>query len=214
MAHQICIYCQNEPGTTKDHTPPKNLFPANSRNNLITVPCCRSCNDGFSADEEYFQAIISSIGESQKHHEAKTILSKVLRSFEREQSIGFRTSLRNSISQARIFSHSGLYLGKGNKINVKMDRIYRVIEKTTLGLLFEEMGFLLPDDYSVRSEYIEHISQINKLFEIFKNCPRKRVFDKSIFSYKSAQLEADNPSSAWLLTFYDAHVFLVIINRK
>jgi hypothetical protein len=44
---------------TKDHLPPKNLFPKPRPANLITVPCCYSCNNSAHNDDEYFRIAVS-----------------------------------------------------------------------------------------------------------------------------------------------------------
>ena len=55
----ICYLCRKRTGTTRDHVPPKNLFPRPRPSNLITVPCCEKCNNRFSKHEEYFRLFAS-----------------------------------------------------------------------------------------------------------------------------------------------------------
>ena len=58
---QECYLCgkkasQTAEGTlTREHLPPKNLFPSH----LITVPCCLTCNNQASNDDEYFRVAVS-----------------------------------------------------------------------------------------------------------------------------------------------------------
>jgi hypothetical protein len=47
-----CYLCGATEDLTRDHVPPANLFPEPRPNNLITVPCCRSCNQSYSLDDE------------------------------------------------------------------------------------------------------------------------------------------------------------------
>jgi hypothetical protein len=56
----LCAICGLSPGTTKDHIPPKNLYPKPIDNdiNLNTVPACSSCNNGSSSDDEIFKVLI------------------------------------------------------------------------------------------------------------------------------------------------------------
>ena len=49
-----CIYCGNTEDLTKDHIPPKTLFPKPRPSNLITVPCCKNCNGSFSLEKDLF----------------------------------------------------------------------------------------------------------------------------------------------------------------
>src|SRR5260221_14492806 len=37
---------------TRDHVPPANLFPPPRPGDLITVPCCKNCNQSYSLDDE------------------------------------------------------------------------------------------------------------------------------------------------------------------
>src|SRR5579872_3566373 len=61
MKHHInwCYLCRGTENLTSDHLPPKNLFPKPRPANLITVPCCAACNEGFSKLDEQFRAFIT-----------------------------------------------------------------------------------------------------------------------------------------------------------
>jgi len=64
---EYCYWC-GKPATTRDHVPPKCLFPEykdinevygkNFRNNLITVPSCKKHNLSKSNDDEYLMACL------------------------------------------------------------------------------------------------------------------------------------------------------------
>ena len=49
-----CVYCGSEENITREHIPPKALFPPPKPSNLITVPACNTCNGKKSIDDEYF----------------------------------------------------------------------------------------------------------------------------------------------------------------
>ena len=53
-----CIYCGVVGTLTKDHVPPRNLFPK-PHLGLITVPSCAGCNGSFKLDDEYFRLAIT-----------------------------------------------------------------------------------------------------------------------------------------------------------
>src|SRR2546427_13092357 len=61
MQHKItwCYLCRSTENLTSDHLPPKNLFPEPRPSNLITVPCCRICNERFSKIDEQFRVFVS-----------------------------------------------------------------------------------------------------------------------------------------------------------
>lgn len=62
---QECYLCGKLPsetpegGLTREHLPPRNLFLEPRPSNLITVPCCKACNNGASEDDEYLRLAVS-----------------------------------------------------------------------------------------------------------------------------------------------------------
>src|SRR5713226_1536877 len=57
-----CFLSDSLENLTRDHIPPKNLFPDPKPSNLITVSCCATCNSKFSKDDELVR-IWASTGE-------------------------------------------------------------------------------------------------------------------------------------------------------
>lgn len=78
-----------EPGTSREHVPPKCLFPEqkdikdkNFRKNLITVPSCDLHNMSKSKDDEYLmQVIVGSI--KSNNYGIQHYITKVHRSYKR-----------------------------------------------------------------------------------------------------------------------------------
>ena len=65
----LCIFC-GKPATTRDHIPPKGIFPDPMPSDLITVPACESCNSNTKLDDEYFQWLITTgSGENKQTHQ-------------------------------------------------------------------------------------------------------------------------------------------------
>lgn len=56
---EICYACLSAPGVTRDHVPPRCFFPVPVPVNLITVACCRECNEGNSGNDDYVRAILA-----------------------------------------------------------------------------------------------------------------------------------------------------------
>ncbi len=54
----VCTYCGRAREITDDHVPPQNMFPSPRPPDLITVPACRRCNQGFSMEDEYFRIAV------------------------------------------------------------------------------------------------------------------------------------------------------------
>jgi len=55
-----CVYCGDIPDT-RDHVPSKVLLDQPYPIGLPVVPCCKACNNGFSADEVYLACILECV---------------------------------------------------------------------------------------------------------------------------------------------------------
>ncbi len=53
-----CVYCKKV-ADTKDHAPPRFLLRRPLPSNLITLPACQKCNNGFSFDERVVRAFLT-----------------------------------------------------------------------------------------------------------------------------------------------------------
>lgn len=58
---RLCVYCGKQ-ADSKDHAPPQCLMLPPLPTNLITLPACKSCNNGFSFDENVVRVFLSQIG--------------------------------------------------------------------------------------------------------------------------------------------------------
>ena len=53
-AEGLCIYCQSREADSRDHVPPKGIFPKPRPSDLVSVPACQECNGGFAQLDEEF----------------------------------------------------------------------------------------------------------------------------------------------------------------
>ena len=54
----ICVICGKHPTTSRDHIPPRCIFPKPRPSDLITVPACDGCNNKLSGLDEEFKVAI------------------------------------------------------------------------------------------------------------------------------------------------------------
>jgi hypothetical protein len=81
-----CVYCPN-PADTNDHAPPKALLRRPLPSNLITLPACRSCNSGFSFDEQVVRIIVTLSSLHPELVAARGVGGEVSRAFERNRKL-------------------------------------------------------------------------------------------------------------------------------
>jgi len=115
----MCCYCGDFPDT-RDHVPSKVLLNDPFPENLPVVPCCSSCNQNFSKDEEYFACLIECIVsgsveiENLKRDKIKRILTN-------------KRGLQKRLSNALVKEDTGTYF------KVEQKRIENVLLKLAKG---------------------------------------------------------------------------------
>lgn len=82
MKNALCVYCGFNFETsemTRDHIPPRSFFTAGERDQfqLITVPSCKQCNNGCSAQDENAKHLLSlAVSQMQNDTPDQTLLHK------------------------------------------------------------------------------------------------------------------------------------------
>jgi hypothetical protein len=138
----ICIYCQCEEGSSRDHVPPKQMLRKPYPPNLFTVPSCEKCNQSYSKDEEYFRLVI--LGLLCHTPEAEMLFDGPLsRSMDRYPVL--EELMFESLSTAR----------GGVALDVDYNRILRVALKIAKGLSFAAAGILQRPEISYAIEFGE-----------------------------------------------------------
>lgn len=90
----LCTYCPKG-ADTRDHIPPLCFFPGPRPAELLTVPCCRSCNQTAGADDEQMRNLLAALEDSEGHEAIHEYLRpKMHRSFQRHQGKGSANSKR------------------------------------------------------------------------------------------------------------------------
>ena len=146
-----CYLCGAENPETRDHVPPRNLFPPPRPTNLITLPCCRACNEGFQLDDEFMRVFLSAAA---NRTDAGTRIWRggvVGSSFARSERL--RMSFRNMLLP--ILAQINGIVQPTSALIVGQQRANRYLVRLTKGLL----RFYHPD-YNYTDDYF-HIDQIS-----------------------------------------------------
>lgn len=211
-----CTYCEAPDPGTRDHVPPKCLFPVDRRDNLITVPCCESCRKGTGLDDEYFRDMLVMRADLAGHPAVKKLLPKVLRSLRKPEQEAYAKRLAETARLIDVETEGGLYLGKAGTYNVDLSRLARVVQRTVRGLYWEETeGNRLPPETTVEvraiSEFrdmdLEGAASLDRLVEMAKVQGHGRKIGDDVFRYQLGFTE-NRRNTVWLLTFFGQIHFL------
>jgi hypothetical protein len=200
-----CYLCGSTENLTRDHIPPENIFPKPKPTNLITVPCCRKCNEGFSKDDEAFRLwVASSVGRSPAGDwiwEKKVVGSTLRRS----------PKLLENIQP--FFGKDWMETPHGK---IEMDtlafppeRMNRYLVRLTKGLL---CAFYPAYDYSKDVFAPRHIQQTQKNLAGVRDliCHLKYIErGERVFRAWHGISVDSGKSGAWVYTFYDGACFIV-----
>jgi len=212
----LCVYCRLNAATTDDHVPPKNLFGKPRPNTLVTVPSCEACNLGASDDDEYFRNMLS-LRFDANHPDAVAARASVMRSLARPQAAGLRTSLIHAMREIEMRTPAGLYLGRTAEYDVDVERLDRVVRRTSIGLFYRETGQALPLGYHAAAYLLPQVDPaasdaVTRLANIVNSLlavPPKFIGPRTV-SYRFRSTPEDPNASAWLLVFYERVPWLTI----
>jgi hypothetical protein len=135
--NSVCAYCGEYGPTSRDHVPPKNLFPKPRTADLITVPACELCHSGSSKDDDYFRAALLTSELFEGHPGAERVMDELMRSLEGRQGRRFIGLLASSIEEVEAWSPQGqIYLDKRSAFRIDRPRIHAVLHRIIRGLSF------------------------------------------------------------------------------
>jgi len=185
--HNWCIHCsrpKSELVLNRDHVPSKSLVDKEFHVELQVVEICKSCNESFSLDEEYFLSFLSAVLSGSTVSDVQ-VIKKAAKKFAGNSSLAKRISKQESKYETL----------DGNVRSVwkpELGRIRNVVLKNARAHYYHECGVpLMHDPMKVIFSPIELIDA-GVLEEIFSTGGisgwaevgsrwNKRVFEEEIF---------------------------------
>ena len=207
---KTCVYCGSRKKVTKDHIPPKSLFAKPRPKNLITVPCCRKCNNSASKDDEYFVTTIVLRRDAGEHPEAKRVSDRVWRSLRKPEAKGLNKLLLGDVEGLFYLNKQGFYEPTAG-YNVDLQRLDRVASRIVKGLFWSEYGERLPEDYDAWAFNDSGIqgmdeNQLGILRAVLGG--KSTIVGNKVFRYWNSIVPEDKYSSAWILRFFESVYFM------
>lgn len=219
--NQICIYC-GAPASTVDHTPPRSLFPKANRGDLISVPCCATCNSGFSKDDEYWQWAFVTREEAVDHPDAAQIREGVHRAIAMPQKRGLVTTFWQAM---QVEAANDNLQREGRTYTIPHERIERFFTRIIRALYYHETDKRLPEDYEVLvfpeqvilSGESKQTQALNTLRGMILKYEAKEI-GNGVFSYRCATdipfgVPGDHDSLWWMQLYGDVGVLSITQKR-
>lgn len=205
----LCIYCGEKPGITKDHVPLKSLF-SKPRPKMVTVPCCKECNEKYKKDEDLFMASIT-FGPAGATKEGKALWDQKLnRTYEKD--LGLRRIIAKSLKQIDMVTPSGVFLGKHWQISIDLERSNNVLKKIIRGLFWVEYKERLPESIPIDIVLINKNDE--RINEVILVTEQATTFCEKIFEYRHRRLDNNSFESLWIMSFYRQNYFIAKVDEK
>lgn len=220
LSRDKCIFCGKrlrKKTRTKDHTPPRCLFPRGRNLPLITVPSCRDCHEGESKDVEYFRLAIAFSRQAAANPQAEEVTRKSLDSFLDDRATKFRRSMAEKMQRCFVVNENGFF-EPSLAYELDEQRIANVVTKTVQGLLWHNTGLRLPKSYGVAvfpSYNIDSLAPPERAILLHLLSYEPEIIGKGIFDYRWDFRRPDGTcDSVWWLRFYENISFLCFVMAK
>jgi len=201
----VCYLCGSGSEITKDHIPPKNLFPHPRPTDLISVPCCRECNNYLSPIDESFRVFVSSV--AKRSSAGDTIWKKevVGKTFNRSPKLkeAFRSGIITKASIASGISTLVTY------IQYPEESACIYLNRLTKGFLYHLNPNL--DFRNFHYDVVQLIPDQNNVDMLYSSSYYLEKGD-AVFRMWRMLSEGDKPIGYFVYVFYDALIFLVKVN--
>lgn len=215
---QKCIYCCIRPAVNKEDVVAKGFFGKPRPRNPVKVPSCRECNAGrgdggsrpLSEDEEYTRIVFCADEAGGGHPVAMSLVAgEISRSL--DYSPKLRSMMAANLGLVTGRTSAGILVPNLPAINIRRDRVYRVLRKITRGMFYAATDQPLPPDWEVTVS--ERLDQ--KQFEQTRNgidSLRVRtgwhgIGDTGVFCCSGGKEDPNSYQSVWLLLFYQKIAF-------
>jgi len=207
MTKKLCCLCGLRPATTKDHIPPKCIFPPPRPVDIITVPACKECNESTSAVDEEFRVFVSMFAGKRTAEAERLWENQTLSTVKKNRRL--LDKAKSACQPGYITSKNGIILGEADFV-IWDDSPNQVIDKMIRGLYFYHFDEILADRANIT---VGQVKLTIAKVKCVKSLPCNSVGDGQFF-YRYARAN-DNPlSSVWLLIFHKSLVIMGHTNSK
>lgn len=202
--NKLCAFCGTRltrENRTKEHVFPRNLYPQSKRNpdlQLLTVPCCETCNNSWSDDEAHFRMIMMLAGDPPTKVKQELWEGPVTRGFDKSYGQGRLQTLIDQMVPVELSS------GRRHMIYpARDDRVLRVVRKIIKGLLYEHNLPSPVPDRAIKVYPVTFNIPVGILSRMeFYDC------DLDIVEYGYTVLDLEGVHTIWLLNFFHTVSFL------
>jgi len=195
----VCAYCGAPSPTTRDHIPPKGIFPVPRPPDLITVPACEPCNLGASVCDERFLTYLS-LHVGIDTPTTTKLWDRVLPGIQRNRRLHRR--LREEVEPVWLTTPSGVIHGRAYRGLWDSEAHDNTIERMIRGLYFHHYREVLGSRVEVKTYWYRELN--DGMVEATAECEQRSIGDGQ-FVYRFGRALDASLHSLWLFQFHMRH---------
>ncbi len=201
---RVCYNC-GKPADSKDHLPPKAFFPKPAPLDLITMPCCTDCNNGFSQLDEKFRIFVAS--EEQRSSAGLSILENKVFS---PNSIGGRPFIEIAATLRDVVAIDGGRRVLKPILSMPKAEAERFLFRLTRGLVAKFYPEIHHKNAKFHMEYLSNPKKQNPAVKLAVQAApfmERREVGDGVFEFRRV---AQGRTSIWIYCFYQGASFMVL----
>lgn len=206
---RLCYLCAKPGADTKDHIPPRDIFPENPSGQLITVPAHYDCNHSFHKEDELFRNLIA-VASTRTPEGYRAWKKQVVPSWQTNP--GAKKELQKRLTSVWIKDavSGGLLRSPAMKQDVGL--VQRQIDRWTRGLFYHKFKEPMPSNWRVKGEKL-HLPEIS-LIPFINDLTKQGIHpiwvhvEPNVFSYTYITSEEGRHLGFAIFVFFNTEVFL------
>ncbi len=211
--NRLCYFCGKPNADSKDHIPPRGIFPKKPQGQLITVPAHKSCNEEFHKDDELFRNIIIS-GCYRTENGRKAWDEQVVDSWKKNR--GAKKSLRDLLIPIVIKDPTTGTIVQKYGIAIELELFERQVKRWARGLYYNRFKEPLSQESKIVVERLLppeiSINSMNNHFTKNGIKPKWIHVEKNVFSYFYAASIEDKNVGFIIFVLFNTEVYTASIN--
>jgi hypothetical protein len=206
---RLCYLCAKPGADTKDHIPPRDIFPVQPTGQLITVPAHYDCNHSFHKEDELFRNLIT-VASTRTPEGYRAWKEQVIPSWQNNP--GAKKDLQKRLTSVWIKDavSGGLLRSPAMKQDVEL--VQRQIDRWTRGLFYHKFKEPMPPSWKVTGEKLNppEVSLIPFLNELAKEGvhPMWVHVEPNVFSYAYIISEEGRHVGFAIFVFFNTEVYM------
>lgn len=209
--NRLCYFCGKPNSDSKDHIPPRGIFPKKPQGQLITVPAHKSCNESFHKDDELFRNVIIS-GCNNTEKGIKAWDEQVVDSWRKNP--GAKKALRDLVIPIFIKdTTTGIIIPK-RAVAIELELFERQVKRWARGLYYHRFKEPLCQESKIVVERLPpeiFIKFLNNLKQNKIN-PKWIHIEPNVFSYFYATSYEDKKVGYIIFVLFNTEVYTASIN--